>query len=180
MLQALFQNLYGYEHAVKEVAKIRQLMLSLLDEYQQPSDVAMPNIESTSTGGGGVDEVYEIFDEYMNSKPAASASQVRTELDLYLEEDPLPRTQELGIIGWWKFGGIKYPALQMIAHDILPIPVTSVASECVFSASGRLISAHRSRLAPKIAEALMCMQSWSRANMLGNSFLHSHYVLSLQ
>ncbi|KAM0829469.1 hypothetical protein ACQ4PT_066855 [Festuca glaucescens] len=167
ILQALFQNLYGYEHAVKEVAKIRQLMLSLLDEYQQPSDVSMPNIESTSTGGGGVDEVYEIFDEYMNSKPAASASQVRTELDLYLEEDPLPRTQELDIIGWWKFGGIKYPTLQMIAHDILPIPVTSVASECVFSASGRLISAHRSRLAPKIAEALMCMQSWSRADMLG-------------
>lgn len=46
-------------------------------------------------------------------------------------------------------------------------PVTSVASECVFSASGRLISAHRSRLAEKIAEALMCMQSWSRAVMLG-------------
>ncbi|KAM0923340.1 hypothetical protein ACQ4PT_005637 [Festuca glaucescens] len=108
ILQALFQNLYGYEHAVKEVAKIRQLMLSLLNEYQQPSDVGMSNIESTSTtggSGGGVDEVYEIFDEYMNSKPAASASQVRTELDLYLEEDPLPRTQELDIIGWWKFGG---------------------------------------------------------------------------
>ncbi|KAM0832296.1 hypothetical protein ACQ4PT_064983 [Festuca glaucescens] len=86
ILQALFQNLYGYENAVKEVG--------------------MSNIESTSTtGGGGVDEVYEIFDEYMNSKPAASASQVRIELDLYLEEDPLPRTQELDIIGWWKFGG---------------------------------------------------------------------------
>uniref|UniRef100_A0ACD5Y5K0 Uncharacterized protein n=2 Tax=Avena sativa TaxID=4498 RepID=A0ACD5Y5K0_AVESA len=169
MLQDLFQTLYGYEHATKEVGKIRQLMLSLLVEYQQPSDGdGTSNIENTPNTDGGVDEIYEIFDEYMNSKPAASSSQVRTELDLYLEEDLLPRTQELDIIGWWKYGGIKYPTLQMIAHDILPIPVTSVASECVFSASGRLISPHRSRLAPKISEALMCMQSWSRADMLGD------------
>jgi hypothetical protein len=180
MLQALFQTLYGYENAAKEVAKIRELMLSLLVEYQQPSEgEGMSNIQSTSTTGGDVDEVYDIFDEYMNSKPAVNTSQVRTELDLYLEEDPLPQTQELDIIGWWKFGGIKYPTLQMIAHDILPIPVTSVALECVFSASGRLISAHRSRLAPKTAEALMCMQAWYRADMLGNSYLQYHFVFQL-
>ena len=59
----------------------------------------------------------------------------------------------------------------MIARDILPIPVTSVASECVFSASGRLLSPHRSRLSPKTAEALMCMQAWTRADLLGNLFL---------
>jgi hypothetical protein len=180
MLQALFQTLYGYENAAKEVAKIRELILSLLVEYQQASEgEGMSNIQSTSTTGGDVDEVYDIFDEYMNSKPAVNTSQVRTELDLYLEEDPLPQTQELDIIGWWKFGGIKYPTLQMIAHDILPIPVTSVALECVFSASGRLISAHRSRLAPKTAEALMCMQAWSRADMLGNSYLQYHFVFQL-
>lgn len=34
--------------------------------------------------------------------------------------------------------------------------------------SERLISPHRSRLATKISEALMCMQSWSRADMLGD------------
>ena len=178
MLQALFHTIYGYENAANEVSKIRQLMITLLGKYQQPSKgEGISNIGNTfSTSGGGVDEVYDIFDQYMNSKPAVSTSQVRTELDLYLEEDPLPRTQELDIIGWWKFGGIKYPTLQMIAHDILPIPVTSVASECVFSASGRLISPHRSRLAPKISEALMCMQAWSRADMLGNSFVHSEFL----
>uniref|UniRef100_A0ACD5YN61 Uncharacterized protein n=1 Tax=Avena sativa TaxID=4498 RepID=A0ACD5YN61_AVESA len=126
-------------------------MLSLLVKYQQPFDGdRTSNIENTSNTDGGVEEIYEIFDEYMNSKPAASSSQVHTQLDLYLEED-LCRTQELDIIGWWKYGGIKYPTFQIIAHDILPIHVISVASECVFSASGRLISPHRSRLAPKIS-----------------------------
>lgn len=67
---------------------------------------------STTAQNQGEDEVFDIFDEYMSSQPAISVSPVRTELDLYLEEAPLPRTQELGIINWWEFGGIKYPTLQ--------------------------------------------------------------------
>jgi hypothetical protein len=50
----------------------------------------------------------------------------------------------------------------------MAIPVTTVASKSVFSTGGRVISRHRSRLAPKIVEGLMCMQAWSRADMLGN------------
>jgi hypothetical protein len=46
--------------------------------------------------------------------------------------------------------------------------VTTAASESAFSTSGRVISPHRSRLAPRMIEALMCMQAWSRADMLGN------------
>jgi inhibitor of KinA sporulation pathway (predicted exonuclease) len=87
-----------------------------------------------------------------------------------LEEASLPRTQELDIINWWKVSGSRYPTLQKLARDILHILVTSVASECAFSTSGRVLSAHRSRLAPNVAEALMCMQAWSRADLLGNLF----------
>jgi len=50
---------------------------------------------------------------------------------------------------------------EKIARDVLAIPVTTVASESVFSTSGRIISPHRSRLAPSMVEALMCMQAWS-------------------
>ncbi|CAO2045914.1 unnamed protein product, partial [Urochloa humidicola] len=45
--------------------------------------------------------------------------------------------------------------------------VTTVASESAFSTSGRIISPHRSRLAPSMIEALMCMQAWSHNDMLG-------------
>jgi hypothetical protein len=74
------------------------------------------------------------------------------------------------MINWWKVSGSRFPTLQKLARDILPILSTYVASECAFNTSGRVLSAHRSRLAPNVAEALMCMQAWSRADLLGNLF----------
>ena len=172
MLQALFGSLYGVEHAHSEVTKIRKLMYELLVEYQDaPEGVGTSQVSNSAAQNQCQDEVFDIFDQYMSSQPALCTSNVHTELDLYLDEPPLPRTQELDIINWWKFGGIKYPTLQKIAHDILAIPITTVASESAFSTSGRILSPHRSRLAPKMAEALMCMQAWSRADMLGNLLL---------
>jgi hypothetical protein len=41
------------------------------------------------------------FDDYMSKQPAMTSTYVRTELDLYLEEPLLPRTQDLDIIQWW-------------------------------------------------------------------------------
>jgi hypothetical protein len=96
-----------------------------------------------------------------------TSTYVRTELDLYLEEPLLPRTQDLDIIQWWQIAGLKYRTLRKIARDVLAIPVTSVASESAFSTSGRIISPHHSRLAPSMIEALMCMQAWSHNDMLG-------------
>jgi hypothetical protein len=55
----------------------------------------------------------------------------------------------------------------MIARDVMAIPVSWVSSEYIFSTSGRIISPHRSRLAPKIVEALMSMQTCSCADILG-------------
>lgn len=89
-------------------------------------------------------------------------------MDLYLEEPLLPRTHDLDIIQWWQHAGLKYPTLRKIARDVLAIPVSTVASESVFSTGGRIISPHRSKLAPSMVEALMCMQAWSRADMLGS------------
>jgi hypothetical protein len=63
------------------------------------------------------------------------------------------------------------------ARDIMAIPVTTVASESVFSTGGRVISPHRSRLAPKIVEGLMCMKAWSCADMLGDQFCFMNALL---
>jgi hypothetical protein len=170
MVQALYGSLYGSEAASMEVARVKQLLRELLVEYQ---DVSFAGTSNSASAGvvhkTGEDEVFDIFEQYMSSQPTASALLVHTELDLYLEEPTLPRTQDFDIINWWKFGGIKYPTLQLIAHDILPIPVTTVASESAFSTSGRILSPHRSRLAPKMVEAIMCMQAWSNADILGNT-----------
>ncbi|KAK3139861.1 hypothetical protein QOZ80_5AG0391680 [Eleusine coracana subsp. coracana] len=149
------------------------MLYQLVLQYQQAAEVVAtsssgPNDATTraaSRQNSSDDELFNIFDEYMSSQ-LADASHVLTELDLYLEEPPLPRTQELDIVNWWKYGGIKYPTLQSIARDILSIPVTTVASESAFSTSGRVLSPSRSSLAPSMIEALMCMQAWSKANLL--------------
>ena len=159
-------------------------MLDLLAEYQDVSQcVDTSNVGNTpSVHNGCVDEILGFFDQYLSSQPVPP-SQGRTKLGMYLDEPLIRRTTDFDIINWWKVGGAKYPTLQKIARDILPIPVTSVASESVFSTSGRLLSAHRSRLTPSIAEALMCMQAWSRADMLGNlvnyQFVFGFFVLKL-
>uniref|UniRef100_A0A1S4DMZ5 Zinc finger BED domain-containing protein DAYSLEEPER n=1 Tax=Nicotiana tabacum TaxID=4097 RepID=A0A1S4DMZ5_TOBAC len=78
----------------------------------------------------------------------------------YLEEEVLPRTPSFDSLSWWKTNGLKFPTLQKIAHDLLAIPISTVASESAFSTSGRLISPHRSRLHPTTLEALMCARTW--------------------
>ncbi|XP_037451414.1 zinc finger BED domain-containing protein RICESLEEPER 2-like [Triticum dicoccoides] len=171
MLQALFGSLYGIEYADVKVDEVRKLMANLLEQYREDVEVVATSeaMDTAAAQVGGVDDVMNIFDQYMSSKPTICASQVRTKLDLYLEEQTIKRVpdKDMDIINWWKVAGAKYPTLQKIAHDILPIPVTSVASESAFSTSARLLSSHRSRLVPSMAEALMCMQAWSRADMIG-------------
>ncbi|CAI0627287.1 unnamed protein product [Linum tenue] len=90
----------------------------------------------------------------------AQCSGGKSELDSYLEEAVLCRSDDFDILLWWKANSSKYPILALIARDVLAIPVSTVASESAFSAGGRLISTQRSRLHTKTVEALMCTQSW--------------------
>ncbi|CAO2174338.1 unnamed protein product [Urochloa humidicola] len=136
MLKTFFASVYGVERATSEVEKVRSLLYQLVLEYQHAAeDVATSNGGNSSAvltavdGSNEDDELFNIFDQYMSSQPVVASTHVRTELDLYLDEPLLPRTQELDIINWWKYGEIKYPTLQSIARDILPIPVTTVASD---------------------------------------------------
>ena len=76
------------------------------------------------------------FDMFVSRKQRAKPSFVKTELDHYLEEGVLPRTNDFDILLWWKLNGVKYPTLQAIAKDVLAIPILTVASESAFSTSG--------------------------------------------
>ena len=88
------------------------------------------------------------------------SSYVKLELDHYLEEKILPRVVDFDILMWWKFNGVKYPTLQVIAKDILTILVSTIAPEFAFSTSGQILSPHRSRLQCTTLEPLMCIRSW--------------------
>jgi hypothetical protein len=172
-MKAFFTTIYGEESSItsSELSRVRSLLYELVLEYQDPKE-GVATTDGVCTKNVAVNEgddlMLGIFDKFMSEEPETSSTYMRTELDLYLEEPTLPRTQELDIISWWQHAGIKYPTLRKIARDIMAIPVTTVASESVFNTGGRVISPHRSRLAPKTVEGLMCMQAWSRADMIGD------------
>ena len=54
--------------------------------------------------------------------------------------------------------------LSIIAHDVLTIPVSTVASEAVFSAGGRVVSKKRCNLVPDVIEAGICVKDWKIAD----------------
>lgn len=147
-MKAFYGSIYG-EDSIEtngEVSRVKCLLYDLVLEYQDSMEgmATTDGVGTASTSAiinEGDDLVFGIFDKFLSEEPEES-TYVRTELDLYLEEPTLPRTQELDIIHWWQYARMKYPTLRKIARDIMPIPVTTVASESVFSTGGRVINPH--------------------------------------
>ncbi|CAN0847247.1 Putative AC transposase, partial [Linum grandiflorum] len=52
----------------------------------------------------------------------------------------------------------------MMARDVLPIPVSIVASESIFGARGCVLDVFWSSLSPLVVESLICAQNWIRSN----------------
>jgi hypothetical protein len=136
-LYAIYTQIYGPDGMVREAQKVKEMLIDLVKEYES----SIEGFSATNGIGGssskaqieGDAEVDELFDKYMAAEPAVLTTKVCTKLDMYLEEELLPRTLELNVIDWWKVGGFKYTALRKVARDILAIHVTTVASESVFS-----------------------------------------------
>lgn len=85
----------------------------------------------------------------------------KNEIDKYLEEESLNlMITSFDVLRWWKENSTRYMTLSLIAKDVLAIPVSTVASECAFSTSGRILDPFRSSLSPKMLEVLICTQSW--------------------
>ncbi|KAL9160690.1 hypothetical protein ABFS82_08G217200 [Erythranthe guttata] len=179
LVEFYFPLIYGEKSSLK-VAEVRQYCYDLLVDYQSRDGVSKQNIsvgsglgntKGTSSCASTVLDAFEndpleMYDKYVATRSNSTTATVSKtkELDIYLEERVLPRTENFDILSWWKTNGVKYPYLQKMAKDILAIPVTTVASESAFSTSGRLVTPHRSRLHPTTLEALMCARSWLSNN----------------
>ncbi|CAN1241529.1 Zinc finger BED domain-containing protein RICESLEEPER 2, partial [Linum perenne] len=105
------------------------------------------------------------FDLYVSQRKRSKTAAYQIELDSYLNEAIIPRSSDFDILMWWKMNGVKFQTLQAIAKDVLAIPITSVASEYSFSAGGRLLDPHHSRLHYTMVESMMCTRSWIKDDL---------------
>ncbi|WOG99272.1 hypothetical protein DCAR_0518620 [Daucus carota subsp. sativus] len=112
-----------------------------------------PEDENSAGGDDFLD-----FDVYISE--IAGSQHMKSELDRYLEEPLLPRTQKFDVLSWWKLEAQKYPTLSRMACDILCIPVSTVAPESVFDTVPKKMDSYRSSLKPSTVEALICAKDW--------------------
>lgn len=150
------------EGSQSKISEVRDNCYRLLVEYHSSvgSSSNMGMTSATPIFYSFEDDTLDMFDQFVSSSNSSASSSITSELDMYLEEGVLPRSQNFDILNWWKTNGVKYPNLQKMARDILAIPVSTVASESAFSTSGRIVGPHRNRLHPTTLEALMCCRRW--------------------
>ena len=121
------------------------------DEGNQDDSLSQPSAS---------DKAKDIYDIGLYRRSTSCKSNLKSELDRYLNEDCEPDDKPLDILGWWKVNSNRFFVLVNMARDILAIPVSTVASESAFSMGGRIIDQYRSSLTPKIVEALVCTKDW--------------------
>ncbi|VFQ76658.1 unnamed protein product [Cuscuta campestris] len=67
---------------------------------------------------------------------------------------------DFDVLGWWKRNEQMFPCLGMLARQVLSVPVSTVAVEREFSASGNILTDFRSCLSAESLETLVCNQDW--------------------
>lgn len=164
VLEFYFEKIFG-DRASTRVDNVRDLCYYLLQEYHDKQVTNKEGIGDSNSNGsvgnsGNASALQSQYDLFISTKKRKRVDHIKSELDHYLYEDVLPKSEGFDILNWWKANELKYPTLQLMARDFLSVPASTVASESAFSTSGRSVSPHRNRLHPKTIEALMCAQSW--------------------
>lgn len=89
----------------------------------------------------------------------ASQSQTDNSIELecesYSKISPSDGNGDFNILEWWKQNERSYPHLAQLARRYLATPATSVPSEKIFSAAGRLMTKLRNRLSPKKTDMIL-------------------------
>ncbi|KAK3200132.1 hypothetical protein Dsin_023547 [Dipteronia sinensis] len=122
-----FPIIYG-DRASGEIKKAQDILLRIVREYEgklkasSSSSSGEPTLVSSSQSTMVHSRLnsLSIFDQYLSSAPSTT-TQMKTELDYYLDELVIPRTDTFDILKWWNVNASIYPTLHCMARDILAI-----------------------------------------------------------
>jgi hypothetical protein len=94
----------------------------------------------------------------MRLNNGASSNNNKSELDKFLAEEPEDGGPKFDILAWWKGNSTRFLILACLAHDVLAIPISTIASKSAFSTGGRVLDDFKTSLTPFMVEALVSLK----------------------
>ena len=107
-----------------------------------------------------------LFSGLLSTSKKSRTSDFLNELHYYiqrittLEIDPNSGFDNFDILAWRKSQVLTNPSLSIITHDLLTLPVFTVAYEFVFSTGGRMLTDTRIHLASDAIEITIYQKDW--------------------
>ncbi|WRX12583.1 HAT [Theobroma cacao] len=162
------RKMYSNEQASSICVSLKKTMEELLVEYQknvQPplekvGDNSQSKVSQISEFDDNVDSSASValLNEFKRYKIVIGKEEDKSELEKYLSlnEPDATDSDDFDVFIWWKLNSHRYPTLALLAHDVLAIPPSTIASESAFSTGGRVLDAYKSSLMPKMVQALIC------------------------
>ncbi|EOA38838.1 hypothetical protein CARUB_v10011179mg [Capsella rubella] len=124
------------------------------DNTTFPVDVLLEEGSTLITIGESLSD----FEMYM--------SEMKTELDQYLEETLTPRSEDFNVLSWWRLNSTNYPTLSKMAVDLLSVPFTTVSPDSVFEAEVKQMDSYMTSLSRVTLEAILCTKDWLKTGTL--------------
>ncbi|XP_074377996.1 zinc finger BED domain-containing protein RICESLEEPER 3-like [Apium graveolens] len=156
------------------LCQIQQVAYELFDEYTglytpasvplfEPDSQSEPKICDIKSMKSSILDKVKKFQSSTGSK--GKYMSIRPEFERYLNEEG--GEDDVEILKCWKLNSPRFSILARMAHDILAMPVSTVASEAAFSTGGRTLDQFRSSLTPKVktVQGLICGQDWLRTKL---------------
>ena len=198
VIEFCFPTIYPPNEAQVNILKVRDTLYELYAEY-----VSLHHSETSqhSSSSGSINSSignmvsshssgWSRFNQFL--REVETIQPQKSELDIYLEEGVYICDAEgpkFDALSWWKANDLKYRVLSRMAHDILAIPITTVASKSTFSVGTRVIDKYRAKLAAKTVQILLCGGDWCRkrygeklkaavSNLVASSEFNFKYFIS--
>ncbi|CAJ2636692.1 unnamed protein product [Trifolium pratense] len=159
-----FEDMYENESDVKKklLESINSNLSKMYDCYtSRNSASSVVEADSHVQTAAGAETTSQLVREnaFQNHLKVIDSVIVETELQGYLKSKNIEFVEKFDILSWWKNKAGDYPIMSQMVRDIMPTPVSTVASESAFSTGGRVLEVYRSSLKPDMAGALICTQN---------------------